>query len=225
MPLYTPRKVVLNWYRYDVSESIALVESFVVGVEEQAEKLLVQYYEQKQTHIYENTEEGSARIVEVHQGLNDETWDLEGIFGKYFPNLQRRSALLTVCGFFEYQLDNLCLLYQSEKGYKLTLSDLNGKGIDRSTNYLEKVAGLEVFKESKIWNNIKNIQKIRNIIVHQDGKLKNATQQTLDYINQMEFLEGGDEVTIKRGFLSYVVSDHKEYCGLLGGSIKKKETV
>lgn len=227
MALYTPKKVVLNWFRYDMSFSIDLMESFIEGIEKQAEESIARFQEQKETIILDEVpEENYERVVEVHQGLDDETWDLKGIFAEYFPSLQRRSALLTVCGFFEHEIDKLCLLYQSEKGYKLALSDLNGKGIDRSTSYLEKVAGIEVYKSSKEWNHIKKIQKIRNIIVHQDGRLKdqhgNPIKAAIDYVNEMESLEGNDEVTIQKGFLAHVLSIYKDYCELISKSIEKR---
>jgi len=97
MALYTPKKVVFNWFRYDVSFSIELIESFVLGVEKQALESVDRYRKQKETHVVEEIpEEDYARIVEIYQGLDDETWDLEGIFSEYFPSLQRRSALLSL---------------------------------------------------------------------------------------------------------------------------------
>lgn len=116
MALYTPRRVVLNWHKYDVSFSIELIESFIEGVEVQVDDSIKRYDQQKETLLVEQvSEENYARVVEIHQGLDDESWDLKSIFYEYFPTLQRRSALLTVCGYFEHELDKLCMLYQSEK--------------------------------------------------------------------------------------------------------------
>ena len=77
------------------------------------------------------------------------------MFLEYFPSLQRRSALLTVCSYFEHELDKLCRLYQSEKGFAVTVDGMRGRGIDRSTRYLEKVAGLNVHNTSPEWQEIK----------------------------------------------------------------------
>lgn len=224
MPLYTPKKVVLNWYQYDINFSIGLIESFIEGIEIQSEESITRYEQQKKTLVLEEIpDENYARVVEIHQGLDNETWDLEGIFGEHFPSLQRRSALLTICGYFEYELDELCVLYQSEKSFKLALSDLSDKGIDRATNYLEKVAGIDTHKTSKEWNQIKKIQKIRNVIVHQDGKLYdhqgNPIKAAIDFVNEIDSLEGEKEVIIKKGFLSYVVGIYKDYFKQLGDSI------
>ncbi|MGM7448506.1 UNVERIFIED_ORG: hypothetical protein DFO82_2614 [Idiomarina abyssalis] len=228
MPLYLPRKVVLNWYLYDVSFSLELIKSFIEGIETQADESVARFEKKKKTLVLDEVpEENHTRVVDVHQGLDDETWDLAELFINYFPSLQRRSALLTLSGYFEHELDKLCLLYQSERSYQSSLSDIKRKGIDRSTNYLEKVAGIDVHKTSSEWNEIKKIQKIRNVIVHQDGKLSdyqgNSIKAAKDFIKQVDSLDGEEEVVIKSGFLSYVVGIYESYFQLLSESISTKE--
>ena len=205
-----------------------LIESFVEGVEKQAEESTNRYRDQKETSVVEVfPEEHFARVVETHQGLDNESWDIESLFTEYFPSLQRRSALLTVYSYFEHELDKLCLLYQSEKSFKLNLSDLNGKGVKRSINYLEKVAGIDTSKESEEWDHITKIQKIRNVIVHQSGKLNDRQgdprKEVIDYINQMSSLDGDTEIILHKGFLNYVVSTFNDYFRLLGKSIEESE--
>src|ERR1039458_6828319 len=109
MSIHIPKRVVLNWYRYDVSFSAELIGSFVDGIEKQAAESFDNYERGNKIEVVEHY----ARSV--HQGLNDETWDLPTIFREYFPNLQRRSALLTVYSYFEHELNKLCRLYESEK--------------------------------------------------------------------------------------------------------------
>ncbi len=166
---------IATWYMNESTLSAELMDSFVKGVEKQAAESIVRYETDKETQVLEDavtpSEEGYPRVVETHAGLDSETWDLEKIFKEYFPNLQRRSAFLTVWGYFEHELDKLCALYKSEKGLKLDLTDLTGQGVDRSTAYLEKVAGLNVHKTSQEWNQIRNTQKVRNIVAHRDGRL------------------------------------------------------
>jgi hypothetical protein len=221
MALYTPKRVVLNWYRYDVSFSAMLIDTFVEGVERQAAELIVNYEKTKESDVVE------GQVIYVHQGLDSETWDLAAIFKEYFPSLQRRSALLTVCSYFEHELDQLCLLYQSEKSFRLALSDLSGKGIDRSTSYLEKVAGLNVHKASPVWKDIKNIQRIRNFIVHRGGRLRNhqgnPAEDIAAVIKQMKYLSGDDEIVLGKGFLSYAVGIYMKYFELINESISACE--
>jgi hypothetical protein len=121
MALYTPKKVVLNWYQYEATLSIELMLSFASAIERQATESIVDYRK--------------SRSAAGHGGLEYESWDLDDIFEEYFPSLQRRSAFLTLWSFLEHQLDQLCLFFQSEKGFALSFAELGGKGIDRSTSY------------------------------------------------------------------------------------------
>jgi hypothetical protein len=215
MALYTPRKIVLNWYQYDVSFSMELITSFVRGVERQAAESIQDYITKRS--------EGSG-----YRGLDERSWDLKEIFEEYFPNLQRRSALLTVWGFVEHELDKLCTLYQSEKGFVLAFSDLSGKGIDRSTTYLEKVAGLHGLKASREWDDLKVVQRIRNVIAHDDGKLRDRQGKFRNGIigdmKRVGCLSGEDEIVVAEGFLSKVVDSCGNYFKLIAKSVVAKES-
>ena len=219
---------VRNWHQNELTLSAELIDSFVKGVEQQATESILRYEREKKTHVeVAGGDEMYARIVETHGGLESETWDLDEIFEEYFPGLQRRSALLTVWGYFEHELDKLCALYKAEKNFALDLSDLNGKGIDRATTYLEKVAGLDMHKGSQEWQLLRKIQQLRNIVAHQDGKLQdrsgNPIKPVVAFINETDSLAGNGEVTINAGFLGIVVEAFKAYFALIAASIAAKE--
>lgn len=209
MALYTAKKVVLNWYQYDASLSIDLMVSFVSGIEKQAVESISTYK--------------SSRSAAGHGGLDQDSWDLDNIFGEYFPSLQRRSAFLTVWTFLEHQLDQLCLFFQSEKSFGLSFMDLSGKGIDRSTSYLEKVAGLKDLKASQEWDALKTLQRIRNVVAHDDGKLRDHLGKpkngVLADMKKIGFLIGDDEITVQEGFLSKVVDICNDYFKLIEKAI------
>ena len=206
MALYTPKKVVLNWYQYDASFSVELMTSFVGSIEKQAAESVANY------KAIQHTADG-------HQGLDRESWDLENIFGEYFPSLQRRSAFLTVWSYLEHQLDRLCLFYQSERKFGLSFMDLSGQGIDRSTTYLEKVARLQGLKASEEWNVLKTLQRIRNVIVHGDGKLRDhqgkSKKEIIADMKKVGFLTGDEEIVIAEGFLSHVIHTCNNYFRLI----------
>jgi len=205
MALYTPKKVVLNWYQYDASLSIDLIASFVSGIEKQAVESISTYK--------------NSRSAAGHGGLDYDSWDLDNIFGEYFPGLQRRSAFLTVWTFLEHQLDQLCLFYQSERKFGLSFMDLSGQGIDRSTAYLEKVAGLQGLKESEEWDVLKTLQRIRNVIVHGDGKLRDHQGKPKNGLiadmKKLGFLTGDEEILVAEGFLSQVIHTCNSYFRLI----------
>lgn len=239
----TFRGYVSTWYKNDIAFSIELIEKFVKNTERQVQNSIDDYELQKKTVILEEIPEIELRnTMEVHNGLNSQDWDLYRVFNEYFPNLQRKSALLTLYSYFENELNKLCLLYESEKKLENIFTKFEkDKGIDRSTNYLKSEAKLNVYKDLIIWNEIKKIQNIRNLIVHQDGKIrdKDKNKNTIkdqkpivDYIKQKSELlqlkcitEMNEEIEIKNGFLAYVADIYKQYFKLLHKSIEANELV
>ena len=207
---YIPREVPPNWYRYDLKFSIELLEVFVKNSESQIDLSIEEYSKKKETLILDEIPEmNTSRIVDVHNGLDSESWDLDGIFNEFFPTLQRRSAFLTLYGFLEHELDKLCMLYKKSKNHNIDFRDLKDLGIERSVKYLIVIAELPIEKGDSKWGNIKSIQKIRNLIVHNDGKLidldnlPRKTEQRI--VSDNQFLTGENEINIHRGYLLYVL--------------------
>ncbi|MEW8442023.1 MAG: hypothetical protein AB2689_28080 [Candidatus Thiodiazotropha taylori] len=228
MGLKLPQSVPLNWYQYDVSFSIELMKGYIESVEKQVDESISRYKEEKEEVVLEEIqEEGYVRAVEYFRGLDDETWDLDGIFGEYFPSLQRRSALVTLFSFFENELNRLCNLYQSHKAIKVSFKDLNGQGIDRAVLYLDKAVDLNVQKQSAEWAEIKNIQKVRNLIIHLDGNLISIDgkpkKDEQNYVKQHQNLNGEKEIVILDGYLQHVLNTIHKYFKMLSVEIERKE--
>jgi len=83
----------------------------------------------------------------------------------------------------EHQLDQLCQLFAKEQRLKIIQTDLRGKGIDRTRLYLQKVIGLPL-DSSHVWQEIKRIQRVRNVIVHNDAKLIGADKDLTEYVER-----------------------------------------
>lgn len=216
---------ISTWYETDVSVTLELMDSFVKGIEEQAAESAQKYEKHKETEV-EEYDEGSV-LVERYRGLDNQTFaSLKSIFEEYFPSLQRRSAFLTVWAMFESELSKLCERYRNERCSRLVLSDLHGKGIEQSTRYLEKVAGLDLHKSrSQEWARIKKMNSLRNVIVHQDGSLRNGSsdqvKSALTYINETDTLSNLDnEIEIKEGFLAHVLETLRVFFRQIGEAIK-----
>lgn len=221
--LATPKKNTPNWYKCDISFSIELLQSYIDGIENQIASSIKAYRDKTGTdYIEEHFDESNSFITEIQNGLDDQSWDLKEVFEVHFPSLQRNSALITLFSFLEKELDSLCILFQKEKKLKLKLKDINGKGIDRATTYLMKVASLN-FTKSTEWNEVKSIQKIRNLIVHNGGSLENPDGSTkkheVEYIESCKFLSGEKEVLIQNGYLEYVLSSIDSYFRTIERSI------
>jgi hypothetical protein len=233
---------ISNWH-YEVSLSTRLIDSFVQGVEKQVADSIERYRTSRDNGtltVYdvstscdsdEETSDsiGASRTVEVHQGLDDETWDLDELFERYFPNLQRRSALLPLWGFAEYELHKLCLLYQSENHFEKSVFDFGGKdrGIDLSVNYLQEIAGLKRLKTSQQWVQLKALQEIRNVIAHNDGRLNGPDgkpkSKVLSAMKKVGYVKGDFELIFEQEFLSNALKICCNYFTILGTAIKDRE--
>jgi hypothetical protein len=221
MGIVIPPKSVRNWYLSDVSFSMELIEGFVKNVDQAAEDSIKKYHCEKQLI----PDEDARCVTAVHQGLDDNSWDLENLFTELFPSLQRSSALITLYSFFEHELEGLCDLYKAEKGFDIDVSDMRSKGIDRAALYLRKVARLDVHQASQEWIAIKNIQVLRNLVVHRNGQVSESRDKPLvQFVKAVSTLtwKPGGEIVFESGFLLFVVNTFRNYFKLLDNSIKSQ---
>jgi hypothetical protein len=222
---------VLNWYQSDFADSVALIESFVSLMEKQVEDAIHKYKTEKRTEMIEEDlgdEQGTQGWpVETYGGLESMTWSFQTVFEEHFPSLQRRSALITVYSYFEHELHELCILFQSEKKFRLIPSDLRGQGIEQSTDYLKKVVGLNINKNSSEWKTLKHVRQIRNMIVHRDGTLRdsqgNISHEDSDAIVNLKYLRDQGGILLEKGFVAQVVDIFKSYFKLIGDEIQENE--
>jgi hypothetical protein len=155
MKKYTLKHIPHNWYELDIKYSIELLEVFVKNVESQV-SLSLENFRNKQIELNERGISGSTneKYFVEHEGLHNRIFNLDVVFLQYFPNLQRRSAFISLYSFLEHELDGLCELFKSTENYKIDLHDFKDSGIDRSVKYLEKVAQLPIDKGDKTWETI-----------------------------------------------------------------------
>lgn len=223
-----------NWFTTAFNPSVELIDHFVGQVEPQIADAIHKYKTEKKTDILvEDADENGQRfgqVVESYGNLDSMGWDLETLFEEHFPNLQRRSALITVYSSFEYQLIALCASSRREKGLTIAVTDLKDHGIPQAANYLEKVARLDVHRVSNQWKTISSIRLIRNMIVHRDGRLrdvqddlqKREAKAIAKLKNHLQPSES--EVLLKPEFVPEAVKTFKSYFKLIDDSIQKIAT-
>jgi hypothetical protein len=214
-----------NWYRWEVVFSIKLLNGFVSNTEDQIKLSWADFEKNRVTELLPEDDE-YFQSVTTHKGLDSLTWDLETIFKEHFPNIQRRAALITLFSYLENELDKLCVLFQETEKYSINLNDISGKGAERSTLYLEKVCGLSNCKKIKQWSLIKDIQKIRNIITHNNGKLTDLNgkkrENEIKIISNSKYLSGETEVLILETYLPYVLHTFDNYFSELDKEINSR---
>jgi hypothetical protein len=224
--------LVSQWYQNDFGFSAPLIEEFVRLMEEHANAASQKYVSEKRVEVVEDpdlSELGIAgrEIVSV-RGLDSDSYDVESLWNEYFPSLLRRSALITVYGYFEHELVKLCYQFKNEKDFRLSLTDLKDDGIERSVNYLWKVANLDVHKGTQTWESMSHVRIIRNAVVHRDGRIRDQQGQIpaelsraighLDHIRKNDY-----ELILDNGFVAHVVNIFTRYFKLIDDSIQSRQ--
>ena len=147
--------------------------------------------------LKKHSEEYHEDIIDVY------AFDLHETQSK-FPSIHRESLVITIYNFLEAQMDELCSILSESINTNIELKDLQGKGITRARLYLTKVANLNLSKVTLEWDYIKNVNKLRNQIVHNAGRLPSEPNDPLNlFISQIASLSGtpGECVSVMPYFI------------------------
>ena len=209
-----------SWYQF-VQGQIQLLQSHIHEREKQIDESIKSYEKDRRGTDVEECDDGPPIVIlEEYLGIEGPRSELQDIFEYYYPNLERRSLLIILFSFLERQLDQLCHLFADEKKISIGLGDLRGKGIDRSRLYLQKVIGLPL-GSSLIWQEIKRLQRVRNLVVHNDARLISDDKELIKYVDRTTGLSrvfksyyDGDieEMDIQDGYLLDVLGTFDSYC-------------
>jgi hypothetical protein len=144
-------------------------------------------------------------IIESHG------WNLHLNQIKY-PDIHRTAFVVAIYVFLEDQLNGLCETLRESLDTKLRLSDLSGQGIERALLFMSKVALFNLGDISSLAL-VKNVNKLRNRLVHAGGILPNAVDDMLNiFVKQTRGLRGepGRRVHIEANFIHALIE------GLIG---------
>jgi hypothetical protein len=155
--------------------------------------------------------EEHADIVEYH------AWDLHQNQFK-FPNIHRESVLITIYNFLESELNKLCGVISDSIDNPIHLKDLQGKGIERALLFLTKVAGFDCSSMGKELPYVKNVNLLRNQIVHNGGILPTDGSHKLNlFVESNQNLSGqpGSAVRLSSEFVSEFIENLNGFLGKL----------
>lgn len=76
-------------------------------------------------------------------------------------------------GDLECYLNLICAAHKNDLISEIALKDIAGSGIERAATYLNKVVGIGEVKNSTEWNELKHWNRVRNILVHNNGVIRN----------------------------------------------------
>lgn len=217
-----------NWYKLDSRQSLKLLFAYSDKIENQITTAIDHFKENKgRKFIVLSKEERVGQDVEYYEGLDSMSWDLNGLFECYFPNLQRKSAFLTMYAFLEHELEKLARKLHEESELTAELEDIAGRGITRSLVYMQKIVNLTIDKNDSQWQRISEINQLRNLIIHNDGhlsdhngKLKKESKVLRQIAGHLSEKDG--ELIISSTFLKYVAQKFDDLFQYLDKAIQTK---
>lgn len=95
---------------------------------------------------------------------------LEKQFETYLPRLAAYSSVILLFSVVETLLDDLARYLERTKKSHVCLHDMAGKGIERSALYLDRIFLIRI-NDNPSWSQLQDLQKLRNILVHQHGQI------------------------------------------------------
>src|SRR5271166_1653552 len=134
-------------------------------------------------------EENQHRYLE--QLAKDGGWDfgdyaaerdtLNHDFRTWIPIVVAYSVTVLLYSIVETQLCAFAEHVGKNSGSQLRVTDMTGKGIERSALYLKRGLSIDV-KTDPAWSRLKDLQSLRDIIVHRGGKRGESLehQKTVD---------------------------------------------
>lgn len=122
-PLKVPPWLRLQqWYPFRITPEVDLLHTYVQDMEAQVAHGVATYHAEKLTELYpDGAPQENAQVVTHHRDFNGYEWDVPRVFEIHFPNLQRSAAVITLCSFFEFELEQLCRFMHETRPSRLQL--------------------------------------------------------------------------------------------------------
>lgn len=162
--------------------------------------------------------------TELCDWYSDDYWKLTDVF----PNIQRSSMLIMAFSFFENQLKFICKILKPYSNSNIWLNDLYGDDIDRTKIYLKEIIKINFPNNDKNWEEITNFCDIRNLVVHDGGKLEKERckkykklKKYIDKNNKLLKLDEHEKIVYEKEFITHVSSTFHNFFEALLSEIKK----
>lgn len=151
-----------------------------------------QFLSQHHAHLFNKLEEylhSESQQYEAEVSKRSVTTAADNLtswaFATLYPNTVRYSIFIVLYGQFEYTMNEACLELEEDHPNAVRLSDLNHRGITRSYKYLEKVVGIAQPFEPDSWKKLKDLNRLRNVIVHNDAKVEKHESEIVKAIERI----------------------------------------
>lgn len=148
------------------ADEMELFREYIEIVHGALERIHASHSAQVERELSRESDEEQKQYIEMYHA--DEGSKLASIL----PAKSNAAALVSVLSYLESEMFSLCERLQKNKKLGLGVKDLSGNGIEQAANYLEKVCGVGEFRNNQRWDDVRKLQKLRNILVHRNGHLR-----------------------------------------------------
>lgn len=210
--------------------NLYILDNYIENLEDLLENKIKKFEDWADEELEGLTEE---QRNEYSDSLSDDYW----IISKAFPNILRSSLFVTCYSLLEYALISLCEQLQKQKGLKKESKKYKIENILNAKDYLEGETKICFHDQIPSWNDINNYRLVRNLIVHNQGRLDNSdnsnkAKKVRNFINKNKknWVELEDKyyledkciqiIQFKKGFLKEVKKTIKDFSKELSKTLK-----
>jgi hypothetical protein len=140
---------------------------------------------------------------------------------KYFHN----ATFIFIYSRFESDFKSICTVYQQEKKFKLSASDLGGQNyISKAKQYLEKCFELDMNSLNTEWEVITKYQKVRNAIAHNNASIITKKDCSIDKQDLYPIISGNSSISLDNSNGEFYIKDKKyllDFCDVAKTYISK----
>jgi hypothetical protein len=119
-------------------------------------------------------ERAKSMPAELRNGWYDWNADRYWMLRDVFPSLLHNSLFIAIYSYLESTLGNLARKMERSNPQDVAMEDIQQSVIDRYRKYLKKFQGIDFPDQSREWGRIRAYQKIRNVIVHNGGRVDDS---------------------------------------------------
>lgn len=102
------------------------------------------------------------------------------------PRIYRGPFLVALYAVYESIVTEIADLIQQKQGGKIGLNDLRGSFLERAKKYYKYLLRFELYKEEKVWQDVKILTEIRNAFAHANGRMGMLNKKSRDTIEKWE---------------------------------------
>ncbi len=142
---------------------------------------------------------------------------------EHFPSFTWQTTFVALYSLLEHEMFAACRQMRHIQKHLIGPEDLKDKGIFAAQKYVEKVCRVAFPEKGRPWQEILHYNKVRNVLVHNQGELKHTVEGLRQYVASRKNLsvDHNDELKLTRDFCLDVVSIMRQFFDELYQSLKK----